>query len=312
MFSRLKNIDYKQFYAFFIILSVIPGSLGYMAWEADHAGITVLEIEGAPKSVVLIGDPHIHEGNIKFIRDSVRTINSLKPSVVLIAGDFVNGEEPDLSLQDVWSEIDAPVYAVLGNHDYESGVDGISGQMKRMAVAEKTNLTVEGYDVSMLFDETTDLEFGRKVEEKLEENGVNVLRNEYVTINAGGEEMLLVGIDDGWAGLSNPPKDFPDTDAFTLYMIHEPSCRAEWPNADLIVAGHTHGGQISPPVVQALNENGIVELAGFVGDGVPTYVTRGLGSAQLLGVDVRYQSPPEIVIINPAEDTAEIIDRGLI
>ncbi len=305
MIKRLKKIDYERYTVFIILLAMIPGSFGYMSWEAENVEVSILNIEGAPDSIVFIADPHLQEGNIEFIRESVGTINSLNPSVVLIGGDFVNGEESDFYLQEVWSGINAPVYAVMGNHDYESGIHGVNGQAKMLEVAKKANRTVEGYDMSMLTDEKTNIDFGNRLEQKLEECGVNVLRNEYVILDLNGEELLLVGLDDGWAGLADPPEDIPETDAFTIYMIHEPECRADWPDANLILAGHTHGGQFNPPFIQALNENGIVELSGYVGDGVPTYITRGLGSSHLFGIELRYQSTPEIVIINPDDSISE-------
>ena len=83
------------------------------------ADITPLEIAGAPAGIVYIADPHLRESNINQTRDIIRQINDLHPSVVLIGGDFVYDDEENLSLQEVWSEIDAPVYAVLGNHDYQ-------------------------------------------------------------------------------------------------------------------------------------------------------------------------------------------------
>lgn len=306
MIKRLKKIDYERYFVFVILFALVPGSVGYMTWEAENVEITALYIEGAPEGIVFIADPHLQDGNIDFIRESVETINSLNPSVVLIGGDFVNGEEIDFSLQDVWAGIDAPVYGIMGNHDYESGIHGVNGQAKMLEVAQEADTSVEGYDMSMLTDENTNIEFGDALEEKLEDVGVNVLRNEYVTLDIDGEELMLVGLDDGWAGLADPPDDIPDTDAFTIYMIHEPECRADWPDADLILSGHTHGGQFTPPFVQALNENGIVELSGYVGDGVPAYITRGLGSSPFYGIELRFQCTPEIVIINPSEETAEM------
>ena len=290
MTKRLNKIDYERYFTFILILALIPGALGYMSWEARNVDVTVLVIDGAPESIVFIADPHLHDKNIDFIRESVGTINSLNPSVVLIGGDFVNGEELNFSLQEVWSGIDAPVYAVMGNNDYESGIHGLNGQAKMLEVAQKANRTVEGYDMSILADENTNLEFGNSLEQRLEDCGVNVLRNEYVLLDLDGKELLLVGLDDGWAGLADPPEDIPETE-----------CRADWPGADLILAGHTHGGQFTPPFIQALNENGIVELSGYVGNGVPTYITRGLGSSHLFGIELRYQSTPEIVIINPSQ-----------
>ena len=96
MIKRLKKIDYERYTVFIILLAMIPGSFGYMSWEAENVEVSILNIEGAPDSIVFIADPHLQEGNIEFIRESVGTINSLNPSVVLIGGDFVNGEESDL------------------------------------------------------------------------------------------------------------------------------------------------------------------------------------------------------------------------
>ncbi|WOF16480.1 metallophosphoesterase [Methanoplanus sp. FWC-SCC4] len=291
----------KQNFRFYSILAVsligIMSLSGYMLAEAKSPVVTGLKLEGAPDSVVFIADPHLQEKNLDHIRNAIGIINKMNPSVVLIGGDFVNGDEEDFSLHDVWKEIDAPVYAVLGNHDYQSGIHGINGQYKMLDVAIKANTTVEGYDVSALRDENTNLEFASGLEARLEESGVNVLKNEYVIINAGGKELMIVGLDDGWAGLSNPP-ELPETDAYTIYMIHEPECRADW-DADLILSGHTHGGQFAPPFIQLLNDNGILELSGYFDSGTPLYITRGIGSSSLFGIELRYQSQPEIVVINP-------------
>ena len=271
---------------------------GYMAVEAKNSSVTSIYIDGAPQSVVFISDPHVQEKNIGHLKNAVEIINSLNPSVVLIGGDFVNGDEDNFSLQDIWSEIDAPVYAVLGNHDYRSGIHGINGQYKMLDVALKTNRTVFGYDMSSLYTETTDKKFADSLEIALEDNGVNVLRNEAVNLDIRGTPLRIVGLDDGWAGMADPP-DVSSSDVFTIYMIHEPECRADW-DADLILSGHTHGGQFTPPFVQLLNENGIVELSGWFDSGTPLYITRGIGSSALFGIELRYQSQPEIVVINPA------------
>jgi len=99
----------------------------------------------------------------------------------------------------------------------------------------------------------------------------------------------------------------PATDTFTVYLIHEPSCRADW-DADLILAGHTHGGQFLFPVVAQLNDLGVIELAGmFDTNGTPTYISRGVCSASVAGVDLRFNCRPEIVLINPTEEQLQVI-----
>jgi hypothetical protein len=214
--------------------------------------------------------------------------------VVLIGGDFVFEDGEDLYLQEVWSGIDAPVYAVLGNHDYKSGITGTSWVEKNRAIGS-ASFDKDSYDVSCLFDESTDLAYAGRLTAELERSGVTVLNNEYVTIDAGGQAIMIVGIDDGWAGMADPP-EVPDTEAYTLYMIHEPDCRADW-DADLILSGHTHGGQFLP---QSTPVPGF-ELSGLSDkNGVWTYITRGIGTSNL-GVELRLFATPEIVVINPTQ-----------
>jgi hypothetical protein len=106
----------------FIILSVVVFP-GYMAWEGETPRLTVLMLEGAPEDIVFIADPHIRDENIDAIRTAIEGINRLHPALVLIGGDFTtDGGEYDLDMHEVWAEIDAPVYAVLGNHDYRAGI----------------------------------------------------------------------------------------------------------------------------------------------------------------------------------------------
>ncbi|RPJ54120.1 MAG: metallophosphoesterase [Methanobacteriota archaeon] len=272
--------------------------VGYMAWEARTVDVTELTIEGAPGGIIFIADPHLKTGNVDHVRGVIQEINQRQPSVVLIGGDFANGEEENFSLHEVWREIDAPVYAVLGNHDYRTGTNGIGGLRKMLAVSQ-ANLTAQNYDTSALRDDQTDTAFADALEEVLEKNGVTVLRNEYVDLAINGTPVRIVGVDDGWAGMARPP-EISGTDAFTIYMIHEPSCRADW-DTDLILAGHTHGGQFMVPVVGQLNAWNVVELSGLKAEtgSTPTYITRGICGSSVGSVDLRFNSRPEIVLINP-------------
>ncbi|PKL61416.1 MAG: metallophosphoesterase [Methanomicrobiales archaeon HGW-Methanomicrobiales-2] len=279
---------------------------GYMAWEARAVEVTVLTIDGAPEGIVYITDPHVRASNIDHVREVITEVNRLNPSLVLIGGDFVTGEESDFASQEVWRSLDAPAYAVLGNHDYRVGTDSRTGIERMLAVQTSTDVTAATYDVSALNDGSADTAFADDLTAALEENGVHVLRNDYAHIPVGDEEIVIVGVDDGWAGMADPP-DVPATDAFTVYLIHEPSCRADW-DADLILAGHTHGGQFLFPVIKQLNDHGFIELAGmFDTNGTPTYVSRGVCSASVAGVDLRFNCRPEIVLINPTEEQLRTI-----
>jgi hypothetical protein len=293
-------------YLALFMLILLPSMTGYMAWEGRAVEVTVLTIDGAPEGIVYITDPHVRASNIDHVREVISEVNRLNPSLVLIGGDFVTGEESDFASQAVWRSLDAPTYAVLGNHDYRVGTDSRTGIERTLAVQTSADVTAAGYDVSGLNDGSADTAFADGLAATLEENGVHVLRNDYAKVSAGGKDLVIVGVDDGWAGMADPP-DVPATDAFTIYLIHEPSCRADW-DADLILAGHTHGGQFLFPVIKQLNDYGFIELAGmFDTNGTPTYVSRGVCSASVAGVDLRFNCRPEIVLINPTEEQLRTI-----
>ncbi|NQS78689.1 MAG: metallophosphoesterase [Methanoculleus bourgensis] len=301
----LPKVPSTKYLALFMLI-LLPSMTGYMAWEARTVDVTVLEIDGAPEGIIYITDPHVRASNIDHVQMVIREVNRLNPSLVLIGGDFVTGDETGFASQSVWRSLDAPAYAVLGNHDYRVGTDAPTGLERLFAVRTSADVTAAGYDLSALKDGSADTAFADGLTATLEENGVHVLRNEYARVSAGDGEVVIVGVDDGWAGMADPP-DVPATDAFTVYLIHEPSCRADW-DADLILAGHTHGGQFLFPVIDQLNDHGVVELAGmFDTNGTPTYVSRGVCSASFAGVDLRFNCRPEIVLINPTEEQLQVI-----
>jgi hypothetical protein len=282
-----------------ILVGFLPASLGYMYTEGKSpAEVTRLEIDGAPAGIIYIADPHLRESNIVQTREIIRQINELHPSLVLIGGDFVYGEDENLSLQDVWSEIDAPVYAVLGNHDYQSGVVASSCWEKTLN-DPKSPVQSGDYGALRIHDDSADYAFADTIATVLEKNGVRVLRNEYEEILIDGKRVTIVGVDDGWAGMADPPYVPQElkNDSFTIYLIHEPAYRGNW-EANLTLAGHTHGGQIFPSGSERVISGGTVILSGKIEEGNKiTYITRGIGTSNL---DITLRaSPPEIVIINP-------------
>jgi predicted MPP superfamily phosphohydrolase len=274
--------------------------LCYMNWEAGRVEVTALSIPGAPAGIVFIADPHVRPENIGHTREVIRVINSLHPSLVLIGGDFSYHGHEDLSLQAVWREIDAPVYAVLGNHDYRAGING-SGVDGRISWVEELLLRSHGYDAGFLYSDSPDPGHAQSIASVLEQNGVTVLRNEQVTLDLDGKSLVLVGVDDIWAGRADPPK-VPDTGAYVIYLVHEPAWKPGW-DADLVLAGHTHGGQYRIFPVQAIEYLNIIPIHGLFWKGdVPLYVTRGTGTSDQVR-EFRYLSPPEIVVINPKPGT---------
>lgn len=276
--------------AVLLVFLLLLGGLACGAAGAGDLTVTPVTVAGVPGTIVLLSDLHISEENRGLIERTVRETNALDPSLVLIAGDFVAGygeEIPDLS---PLADIEAPVYAVPGNHDYGVSSRGRAGMLK------EANLTVEGYDLSPLADGTAETALADAVCARLEEAGVVVLRNEYAGEMIGSSTVLIVGLDDGLAGRARFPEDLPDADC-RIILIHEPGCRAAW-DADLVLCGHTHGGQVDLPVLGKPSAwFGYDPAAGLVEEGKRTvYVSRGIGTTPLFGMGVRINCPPEITV----------------
>lgn len=275
---------------------LIAALIGYAAWEASTCRVTALVDRDAPEGLVFISDPHVRPENINHVRRIIQEINLLKPSIVLIGGDFGYRGLEDPSILEIWGEIDAPVYAILGNHDYLTGIRG-SGIRGRAAWVLESIFRSRGEDTSRFYPGNPDLARADTIERILEQNGVRVLRNEVADLPLNGTRTIIVGVDDVWSGRAVPP-GVPDTDAYVIYLVHEPLVRAEW-TADIVLSGHTHGGQVSHLLFSVLERLDIVVIRGLSWKGeIPLYTSRGIGTSTFRH-EYRFFTPPEIVVLNP-------------
>jgi predicted MPP superfamily phosphohydrolase len=157
---------------------------------------------------------------------AVEMTNAEKPDLVVITGDFVCHSQLYLDqLTDMVRKFDAPVIGVLGNHDHWSGADEV-----RLA---------------------------------LQRGGVEVLRNRHTTITLRGQRLQVVGLDDAYTGharrdeaIKGLRKDLP---SLGLSHIAEEADGLWRANVPLVLAGHTHGGQVT---VARLHELALGKLAG--------------------------------------------------
>lgn len=192
---------------------------------------------------------------------------ALRPDAIAVTGDFVshldNGEA-DLVATAV-SRLQAPagVFAVLGNHDWWN-----SAAVVRKAV---------------------------------ERGGAQILTNTSVPLQRGAEQLHIAGVDDIWenhhdlgAALSAVPAD-----GAVVLLAHEPDYAdtvAAVGRVDLMLSGHSHGGQVRLPLRGApiLPWLGQRYPAGWYQiDGLQLYTNRGLGTSELA---VRFNCPPEITL----------------
>lgn len=199
--------------------------------------------------------------------------NSARPEIVLHTGDFLTHRSGDFDahLYEALAQIRAPYgqWASLGNHDYED-----PGRLVR----------------------------------RLADAGVSVLRNRLTTVALRGTDVEIGGLDflfhrlnqtqryddiiRSWGARSGRPR---------LLLLHDPGAFYEISDnsADLVLSGHTHGGQVGLQIDtgQAIT---VVALAGLPDQGVfhrgdmKLFVTRCVG---FYGYPMRLGIPPEIALL---------------
>ncbi len=223
--------------------------------------------------IAVISDLHIDNRFIteKKLRTIVSRTNQLQPELIVILGDYIAGSgrttervEPEV-FGPILKDFRAPlgVYSVLGNHDWWYS--------------------------------------GAKVRKALEQNGIKVLENESAKVDARGTSFWLVGLADLWTR----PQRIADTVAAVpegqavIALTHNPDIFPNVPQrVQLVVAGHTHGGQVSLPIIGPVissSEYGNRWVQGHVFENNHhLFVTTGIGTSI---VPVRFGLPPEIVIL---------------
>jgi len=144
--------------------------------------------------------------------------------------------------------------------------------------------------------------------ELLNERGVKVLINEGVAIEKNGEKIYLAGVDDccGYhaddVGLADSDAGDSGSKIFKIMVTHSPQNYGQIADAgySLLLAGHTHGGQICLPGGFALASFSFLPMPYKMMKGrwsrrqMTGYTTRGVGVS---GVFVRFFCPGEITVI---------------
>ena len=190
---------------------------------------------------------------------AVAAANAERPDLVVITGDFVCHSQAYLEqMTQVLGKLEAPTVGVLGNHDYWSGADEVRAGLRKANVA--------------------------------------LLDNAHTTIESRGERLQVVGLDDAYTGHADRAKALKGlrSDLPTLGLSHiAEEADALWDKGvALVLAGHTHGGQIT---VARLHELALGKLVGHKyvhglygkrtpnGDGPKgaVYVSAGIGAAMI-------------------------------
>lgn len=248
-------------------LVVFYGS--FMEPKILHVNTQAISLSSSPAQelrVALIGD--IHAGPYRdedWVRTVVEKTMARQPDLILLVGDFIYDDPSQVSALDSLGDLSAPlgVYAVLGNHDYEGGQPEI-------------------------------------VIQTLEALQIDVLENEHVFLGTTG--ITLAGISDLWFAedLSKALEGIQSEDMVIL-LSHNPDVVLQMEShlADLVLSGHTHGGQICLPWIGSVppipDELGRAYARGFFFyEGLPLFITGGVGET---GPRARLWDPPEINLL---------------
>lgn len=196
----------------------------------------------------------------------MRLLTELHPDILLMGGDYQEGCEYVSELFAALAKVKTPMgtYGVLGNNDYERCHDDIVREMLRY--------------------------------------GMHPLEHRLDTLRQGGEQIILAGVRNPFdltrngvsPTLALSPKDF------VILLVHTPDYAEDVAvtHSDLILVGHTHGGQVRifgyAPIVPSRYGARFLTGLKYNTAKIPMIVTNGLGTSNR---KIRIGAPAEVVLI---------------
>ena len=308
-----KNIRVAKFFVigmFFVcfataIIVILCNYIGNRNFRETFYIVSSIKVDSQLR-VVQLSDLHgtsYGENNKKLLK----RIEELNPDVIICTGDIVDSAKSDVDyavdLGQRLSKI-APSYYVYGNNEVESIYDF---SLNKNELDEKFGFKENNRD------ETALMKIEDCFEEKLENAGIKVLKNEKDTLKVKTMTIDIYGV------LTSNPSSFWDYTAksFADYIgennnnikitaVHEPFIFEEFQPefwGDLMVCGHTHGGVVRIPVLGPLytHEGGLFPersnkfvYGRYDAAGRPLIVSSGLENSNVF----RVNNQPELVIID--------------
>ncbi|GIV16895.1 MAG: hypothetical protein KatS3mg022_2330 [Armatimonadota bacterium] len=222
--TNVRSLTRYQWVLLLLLLVVAPLLTG--VWWGNRIEVARIHVpvegSGEPFRLAVLSDIHIGAGGygMEHWRRAIALVEQQQPDAILLLGDYITSHVGIPALKEALSGIHAPlgVYAVLGNHDHWAG--------------------------------------SKAIVRILEEQGIQTLTNRAVRLRQGNSELWLVGIDDLWSGKPDWQKAFRHVprNAPVVLLSHNPDAALSpyRERANLIVSGHTHGGQMWLPLARVL------------------------------------------------------------
>jgi len=272
--------SFKRIIKIVLLLIVIIGLLVGYAFKIEPTRLVVHSYDlhgnkGQALKVVQLSDIQVSETyTVKQLHALVEKVNQLSPDIIVFTGDLFENFSAFQHQQDVTdnlSQLKATVgkYAIWGNRDYGGGAFRI-------------------------------------YEDVLSNAGFTLLNNSGVNVDVlNGKKLFIGGLDDGLLG--NPDVNellstMDDNYDYEMVLMHEPDMAdfLKDTSVNLLLAGHSHGGQIRIPFIKTKT----TALAEKYNDGFYTinnstgmqlYVNTGIGTSRIAA---RFMVPPEISVFN--------------
>ncbi|MBC8145711.1 MAG: metallophosphoesterase [bacterium] len=265
-------------------------TLSAMRSEESRTEVVKIKVPGLPPAlrgttIALISDIH---SSVYMTREDMegykKQLMALKADLIVMDGDFINSKLREVyPLAEAFSGMSAPlgVYGVTGNHDYYP----------------------------------RDIEL---VAREIGQAGIKLLRNENIAIEKNGAKFHLLGMDDAYiydvnaylangrtqsGRIENLMRGVAE-DSTKIFLCHKPYPFEEYSQlgVNLMLSGHTHGGQVVLAHLDNINLS-FASLASRYVSGLyksrsnqkaQLYVSRGVGT---VGIPLRINCPPEVTHI---------------
>ena len=220
----MKKIRHLIFIFIAIIFSITLNSCRSISVETYTLKTPLLEKQSSIR-IVLIADLHnsIYGKDQSILIDKVKNAN---PDLIILAGDIIDNMDTIIGAQLLLSGISgiAPIYFVTGNHEYWTN-------------------DIEG------------------IREELISYGVIILWDSYAIVETGKNNIILAGIEDPEKQFYEAPgynqkeimetvfRELDDVPWYKILIAHRPEMIETYKrySFDLVLSGHTHGGQIRLP-----------------------------------------------------------------
>jgi uncharacterized protein len=319
--TRHPPIDHNARIVFlFALLALLPllvAGIGYAILGEPYRPVfkrhrLVLTPAWPSLSIVHISDMHVRSSDQRLFRAQQAALRGLTPDLLCVTGDMCEKVADIQMVVDLLHTVKPRLgtFVVLGNHEHNAPMPMHLHNENKRGWRRVLGAVLRNFSPLLRSDGD---EEGHAMAEALQAAGITVLHNEgqRVQLDLRGTEksLWIAGCDSAWAGHADMLAAMQGrrADEACLALIHEPDLAFEARDlgADLILAGHTHGGQVRLPFVGAVYtqrvDPRILIAAGFQHlEAGLLHITAGLGHT----IPLRFGVPPEVVWLDcdsPAE-----------